>query len=212
MAISVVIVSEPEIIRYGIKGVIKQFSSENIRVIGEAKNSDDVLRMAKVKPADMYLLGFHSLKMECVHTALQLKDVFSFTKIILLSFMWNKSMAKTALQNGADGFVLLESSPEEIIHTMYKVFNGKSAVCPYLSKGEGNPKKDANKNELLTKRQEEVLQYICKDYKENEIADELCISSNTVHVHKTNIMRRLGIHSSIGLLRYGFKNGIGFDY
>jgi DNA-binding NarL/FixJ family response regulator len=127
----------------------------------------------------------------------------------------DRLLVERSFKSGACGYVTKESPGEEIIRAVKEVFRGKYFLSPsiagYMVEGflDMNTKAEQEKPQTgLTLRQREILKLICDGLTEKEIASLLDISTHTVHVHKNNIMSRLGIHTKAGLVKFALKNGI----
>jgi DNA-binding NarL/FixJ family response regulator len=150
-----------------------------------------------------------------IETTVKLIKMNPNNKIIILSIHDSRSFVEKALYCGAKGYLLKESAVDEVIHAVHEVNKGRyylsSAISKFIVDGFISEihKRDINENLVhLTEREREVLQLIAEGFTNKEIANNLNLSLNTVHVHRKNIMQKLDIHKHAGLIRYAIKEGI----
>jgi DNA-binding NarL/FixJ family response regulator len=131
-------------------------------------------------------------------------------KIILVTMHTTPDYVIEAFRAGVLGYVLKQSSPQELETAIRQVLQGNSYISPLVTRealmmvstpGETAPAAP------LTLRQREVLQLAAEGYTAKEIAAFLNVSPKTVDFHKNRIMRQLGVHSTTELARYAVKNG-----
>ena len=137
------------------------------------------------------------------------------SKIIMLSIHDEKTFVERSLESGAQGYVLQESATEELIQAIREINQGKYFLSPGVSKfivqeflGKRQHYGRQKKIVTLTRREKGILQLIGEGLTNKEIAGQLKISLNTVHVHRNNIMDKLDIHRQASLIRYALKEGI----
>jgi DNA-binding NarL/FixJ family response regulator len=120
-----------------------------------------------------------------------------------------------ALNSGADGYVLKEDDHNELINAINSILNGKKYLSPSIStnivNGYLNPQSDAKHTsswDLLTRREREIVKLIAEGYRSKDIAEYLSISIKTVEKHRTNLMKKLDLHSVSSLTNYAIQQGI----
>jgi DNA-binding NarL/FixJ family response regulator len=121
----------------------------------------------------------------------------------------------TALQAGADGYVLKDSTSTELMIAVRSVLNGERYLAPavattVVSGYLGNRTDSAPRTSFgdLTSREREVLKFIAEGYRTKEIATYLCISPKTVEKHRANLMDRLNLHTVPALTAYAIERGL----
>jgi len=128
-------------------------------------------------------------------------------KVIMLSMHDNKEYILAAMRHGADGYVLKDVPGNELIEAIKKVISGKhyfsSEVTEILSQELASEKRG-----VVTRREQLVLRLISHGLNNKRIAQELNVSVRTVETHKRNIKQKLGIESTIGLVRYAIDYGL----
>jgi len=214
MGIEVIIADDHAVVRDGIRAILERKASD-LKVVGEASNGKEVLELAKTKPADIYLIDISMPMLNGIETTERLLKLDPKSKIIMLSMHDDRVSVEKALKAGARGFIVKVSTSEEIINAIREVYEGRFYLCSQVSKyvvqgflGKVDPVASLGKATELTPKEREILQLIAEGYSSKEIAKELGVSLNTVHVHRNNIMSKLDIHKQADLIRYAIKEGI----
>lgn len=212
MAIEVMLVDDHPIVRQGIKSILSQ--EPDIKIIAEASDGNEAIRLAKVKNPDVIVLDIalpHMNGLEAsYHILKQNKDV----KILILSMHETRAFIEKALSYGVKGYLLKEDAPDEIVPAIREVYKGKFylgskisdfVVHEYASKKKGVQLKSLS---ILTPRERELLQLIAEGLNSKDIAQKLNLSVKTVLVHRNNIMQKLDMHTQAQLIRFALKEGI----
>jgi DNA-binding NarL/FixJ family response regulator len=211
MAIKVILADDHAIVRDGLKSVIEK-KGDGITVIGEASNGNDVLKLSKTNPADIYLLDISMPILNGIETTHSLVNKNPQSKVIMLSMHDDRTFVVKALQSGARGYILKESATEEIIFGINEVYRGRYYLSPkissYLVEDFLDREPSALQTAELSSRERGILQLLAEGFNNKEIADKLSLSLNTVHVHRNNIMKKLNIHRHADLIRYALKEGM----
>ena len=216
MRIEVIIADDHTVVRDGIKAIVER-KGKDIKITGEASNGREVLEMAENNPADVYVLDIAMPLLNGIETAARLRKMDPECKTVILSMHDDRNLIDKALNYGVNGYILKDTASEEIIHAIHEVYMGRFFLSPKISKFvvQGFLEKrnhfDQNKNAIeLTRREREILQLIAEGSTTKEIAMQLHIALDTVHVHRNNIMQKLDIHKQAGLIRYALKEGISY--
>jgi DNA-binding NarL/FixJ family response regulator len=214
MGIEVILADDHAIVREGIKAAMET-KTRDISIVGEASSGDEVLKMAKNIPADVYILDISMPILNGIETSLRLLKRYPKSKIIILSVHDEKNFVEKALKCGAKGYILKECAIEELIRGIRDVYSNKVYLCSKISKiivqgflGKRRNYESGEKTTELTEREREILQLIAEGFSNKEMAMRLGLSLNTVHVHRNNIIRKLDIHRQAELVRYALKEGI----
>jgi DNA-binding NarL/FixJ family response regulator len=143
----------------------------------------------------------------------RVKHSHSKTHVIILTMYGSEPYVLEALRIGAEGFVVKDSVPSEIVKAIQDVSNGKRYLSPSLSEFVINAyirkSREIARDHLenLTPREREVFQHAAEGMTNAEIASHLSISPRTVEVHRLNLMRKLGLHNQSELIRYAINKG-----
>jgi DNA-binding NarL/FixJ family response regulator len=214
MPIRLFIADDHIIFRDGLRAYVIQ-SGEDIEVVGEASNGIELLEWAAQNAADVYIVDISMPKLGGLETVERLIDMRPGSKVIILSMYEDRLLVERSFKSGAYGYITKESPGEEIVGAVKEVYRNKYYLSPsiagYMVEGflDSSAELEQEKpGSELTTRQREVLKLICDGLTEKEIASMLNISTHTVHVHKNNIMSKLGIHNKAGLIKYALRAGI----
>jgi two-component system, NarL family, response regulator NreC len=211
MKIKVILADDHSIVRDGIKAIIEK-KGENIEIIGEAVNGNEVLKIAKKNPADIYILDISMPLLNGIETTCQLIKGNPESKVIILSMHDDRSYVEKALQSGAKGYILKETATDEIISAIRSVHMGRYYLTPKISSFviEGFLGTIADKNNAsgLSSREKSILQMMAEGLSSKEIAEKLELSLHTVHAHRNNIMNKLKMHRQADLIRFAIKEGM----
>jgi len=132
-----------------------------------------------------------------------IKSRFPETKILALTIHESEDYILESFRAGANGYCLKDSSHKELLNAIDSVLTGKTYLSPGVSDKvlEGyledrRTLKTQSSWDIITQREKEVLKLVGEGYKNKQIADCLCVSVKTVEKHRSNIMRKLDIHTA----------------
>lgn len=215
MPINVMIVDDHQIVADGLKLVFSR-KTKDIEVVAVASNGEEAMALSKTYKPDLYIIDISLPIMNGIELTGRLKKMYPESKVIILSMHDKRVLVEKAFEMGAKGYVLKESDADEIIQSVYKVFNEgyflSSKIAHYFMEGVLSKKKAPvkNKRNILTKREREIVQLIAEGYTTKQIAEKLKRSENTIHVHRVRAMKKLKIHNQADLTRFALKESISF--
>lgn len=203
------ILDDHELIRVGIASTLKSTSHSITISVATADKLFEALQAGT--PCDILLLDILMPDTNGVDVAQRLRQEYPDIKIIVLSIDNREYTLMQLLQIGMDGFVSKSSPLSEVPQAIESVANG----VPYYGRDIAILIRDItdaklnNKNiAALSKRELEIIKACCDGLMGKEIADKFCISLRAVNSHKTNIFNKLGISSSVELVRFAIEHGI----
>ena len=212
----ILIVDDHTLIRSGIRALLEK--SEDLRVVGEAGDGHDALRLMKELDPQVVLMDISIPGLNGLEVAAKARKECPGIKIVFLSMHSSEEYILKALNVGAAGYVLKDATTSELELAVRCATKGETFLSPaistrvvenYLSGLSGGERASgSNSHDLLTPRQREILQLIAEGYTTKDIARKLGLSTNTVEVHRANLMDRLNIHDIAGLVRYAISAGI----
>ena len=201
--LTVLLVDDHALVRHGFRRILED--DPEIEVVGEASDGEEAVRLAsKVRPAvivmDCALPGMNGLE-----ATRKILEAQPDAAILMLSMHSEDTLVRQALDAGARGYILKNAMDLDLVSAIKRAAKGEQVLDPQLARPA------ALKGEReggLTPRELEVLQRIVAGKSNKEIAAELGLSTNTVSVHRANIMDALGIHKTAELVVYAIRNGL----
>ncbi|OEK06298.1 response regulator [Roseivirga misakiensis] len=210
--IKVMVADDHQVIIDGMEAIIN--NTANLEFVGGALNGRQVIEaIENQKLVDLILMDINMPEMDGLECTAYLNKHYPDIRVIALSMHDNPRLAKRMIKNGAFGFLLKNSSKENILTAISEVSIGKNFFDPQLMSAffdAGNKKTSSSfgKKDLLTKRELEIIQLICQEKTTGEIADELSISTHTVESHRANILLKLELKNSVGLAKWAIQNEV----
>tara|TARA_B110000967_G_C18792819_1_gene514199 strand:+ start:109 stop:756 length:648 start_codon:yes stop_codon:yes gene_type:complete len=204
--INIIIADDHSIFLEGITALI---SSNTINVIANCKNGQEVLDTLKTQKADLLILDINMPVMDGITLTKKIKKLYPEIKILMLSMYEEKYIINKALKAGADGYISKNSGKKEIITAIGSAIKGERFVSDTQSKFIQSSIKNNDrqlKNITLTSREQEILKLISEEVGNSEIALTLDISKRTVETHKKNMILKLGVTNTVGLIKIAIKN------
>ncbi|BAE86407.1 response regulator [Desulfitobacterium hafniense] len=206
--IKIFLVDDHTIFRQGIRLLLNLQS--DFEVIGEADNGTQAVSMVQQLSPDVVLMDIAMKGMDGLTATKDVLAVSPKTKVILLTQHENKEYILPALKIGAAGYVLKRAAADEVVNAIRATYQGRSFLDPEIADIVVNAYRQGNEDayETLTEREREILILLAKGHTNNEIAPILNISSKTVDYHRSNLMKKLSLHSKVELTKYALKRGL----
>jgi two-component system, NarL family, nitrate/nitrite response regulator NarL len=210
--IKIIIVDDHQMFIDGIKSLL--LSQENIAVVGSAHNGDEVLKLLTNKKADIVLMDINMPQMDGVEATKRIQQQFPKTKVLMLTMYDTKNYIERLVLAGASGYILKNTGKTELMNAIETIYSGKTFFGKEVTARvmEGLQKKTRESNDFfgieLTEREIEVIKYIAQEYTSTEIAKKLTISPYTVETHRKNLINKLGVRNTAGLVKYAMQNGL----
>ncbi len=203
--IRTIIVDDHRILREGIKALLKEMV--NIELIGEASNGQELLPMLSSCNVDLILMDINMPKMDGIEASKEALRICPDVKIIILSMHDDIQYYDSIVKLGVHGFLLKESSYDELERAIESVLDGR----PYFSQELLLKLLRTRKDEPLlqfSKREKEVLALICKGLSTTKIADKLFLSVSTIEKHRAELLDKTNSPNSTALAVYAIKNNL----
>lgn len=211
-SIKVIIADDHQIFLDGLSEVIAKISG--VELLATATNGQEVISTLEKTPCDVAIMDIHMPLMDGLETTKIIKKRFPQTKVLILTMNNEFSLIKNLLQAGALGYILKTSGKGELERALRRVEAGltyfSEAVAielarqymPVNSAGSGNAPV------ILSEREKEIIALVAKEYSSQEIGNILFIAPTTVDTHRRNIMQKIGVKNTAGLVKFALKQGL----
>lgn len=198
--IKVLIADDHDIIRQGLKRIIS--FEEDIDIVAEAENGEKAVMILKDQELDVVVLDCNMPIMNGIEVLKSIKDQKGEIKVIMLTVENDRKTISSAINIGADGYMLKDSAGTEIVDAIRMVHKGekyidKSLVSILFSDIKIKDKKEAKLLDKLSKREVEVLIQISKGLSNKEIGEQLYLSEKTVKNYATNMFRKINVEDRV---------------
>jgi two-component system response regulator NreC len=204
----ILIVDDHQLVIDGLKGLIQ--SLDDFEVVGEANNGQDAIKYFEVLNPHIILMDIDMPVLSGIQATEEIKKLNSEVKIIIISMHNEKAMISKLMKIGADGYLLKNTSSEEIKTALHEVLNDSKYFSEEVKQSLNNQENNNSKvniiTESLTEREVEIIELVAEGLTNKEIGEKLFISHRTVDTHRTNLMKKLDVSNVAGLIRFAFKN------
>jgi len=211
--IKIAIADDYTIFRDGLKvGLQKE---KGFEVVLEADNGRDLIAgLARVVP-DVIIMDLKMPIMDGIEATIELKKKFADIKVLVVTMYEDDKFIIHLMQNGANGYLLKNADPEEILKAIYSVYESGYYFNDIVNKAllkklvmKGNIKPSFKQNIDFTERELEVLQLICEEKTAAEIGEEIFLSPRSIEGIRQRLIEKVGVRNTAGLVMFAAKNGI----
>ncbi|GAA4276025.1 response regulator transcription factor [Aquimarina mytili] len=207
------LIDDHNLFREGIKSLLNKMP--NISLVLEAVSGKDLLTKLNTEVPDVILLDLEMEDMNGVDTTLKLQEMYPDLKIIILTMHKEERMISYLMEIGANGYLLKDTNQVELEEAIRAVYDKGFYFNPFVSEAllKGLKHKVAKppvigKNYHLTSRELEVLELVTQELTTAEIAEKLFLSVRTIEGHRKNLMDKLGVKNTAGLIIKAVKEKI----
>jgi len=213
--IRLLIADDHAVVRQGLRALFR--SAPDFFVVGEASNGEGISRLVEELKADVVLIDISMPRVSGIEATHLIKERNPATRVLILTMYDNEEYLHQMVRAGANGYVLKNADKKELFAAVRAVAAGKRFFSPGVSdlmidefvkhskESTGSPEA---KVVPLTKREIEILRYIAQGLTNKRIAEKIYLSVRTVNTHRNNLMQKLGIHETAGLVRYAIQSGV----
>jgi DNA-binding NarL/FixJ family response regulator len=215
----ILIADDHELARRGIRALLE--SHPGWEVCGEAKDGRETVELAVSMKPDLVLLDIGMPNLNGLEAARQILAASPEVAILILTMHDSDNVVREVLRAGARGYLLKSDAGRDLVaavealqlqRTFFTTRVSQMVLDGFLDRQTRNPspisKGDDRTGDSLTSREREVIQLLAEGKTSKEVAVTLHLSVKTAETHRTNLMRKLGLHSVADLTRYAVRNGI----
>jgi DNA-binding NarL/FixJ family response regulator len=212
--ISILLTEDHTFVREGLRNLLE--FEEDLEVVGEAQDGRQAVEMVKKLRPAVVLMDIAMPNLNGLEATRQILKAVPATKVLMLSAHGDDAYIASAIESGAAGYVLKQTSADDIYRAIRSVHEGKTFFSPSVSTRLNHANSQPSdhggmshpKAADLTSREMEVLQLVAEGKANKETAAELGICMKTVEKHREHLMKKLNIHDTAGLTRYAITVGI----
>jgi NarL family two-component system response regulator LiaR len=208
--IRILIADDHAIVREGLRALLA--TEPGIELVGEAADGEAAVHLYGALQPDIALLDLMMPRMDGINAIREITRQHPDARILVLTSFAEDDQVFPAIKAGASGYLLKDSSPQDLLHAIREVHRGESFLAPAIARRliqEINRPGDLPQaSDPLTARELEVLDLISKGLSNQEIADRLVISERTVRNHVGNILGKLHLANRTQAALYALEKGL----
>ena len=209
-SIRVLIADDHDVVRRGLRALLE--TEPSIEIIGEAIDGTDAVEKANELEPDVILLDLMMPRKNGIEAIADIKQDNPDARILVLTSYSDDEKVFAAIKAGALGYLLKETSPDELLQAVQDVYNGESSLHPAIARKLirelNRPSALPPSDEPLTDREVDVLIRVARGLSNQDIADALVISERTVRTHVSNILSKLHLANRTQAALYALREGL----
>ena len=216
MSVRVVLVDDQAVARRGFRAILE--SVGDIEVVGEAADGASGVDLARRERPDVVLMDVRMPFMDGLEATRQLaaEDVDDPIDVLVVTTFDVDEYVFTALRDGAAGFLLKDTDPEQLIDAVRTVAAGNGLVAPQVTRrliaefarSQPRPAGDPPHYDRLTGRERDVLHHVAQGHSNREIAERLFLGETTVKTHLRSLLQKLGLRDRVQAVIYAYEHGL----
>jgi two-component system, NarL family, response regulator NreC len=212
MTVRVLLADDHPIVLQGLRRLLE--SKPDFLIVAETGDGLQVFSLVERHRPDVLILDLMMPGLNGLEVTRQVRQRFEGIRVIILSMHKDDAYVIQALQNGANGYVIKDTGPTELVEAIHQVMEGRRFLSQVIADRFSSQslfhadEQLKDPYDLLTGREREVLHLVAEGFTGLEIAERLSISRRTVEQHRANVMRKLGLQNQRDIVRYAIKKGI----
>jgi two-component system, NarL family, response regulator LiaR len=211
--IHVLIADDHAIVRKGIRALLSE--TPGFEVVAEAADGQEAVERAAATHPDVILMDLVMPVMDGIEATTQITRHQPDARILVLTSFAADAKVFPAIKAGASGYLLKDSSPEDLIRAIRQVHRGEPSLHPTIARKllqeVARPAERLPAPEALTPREMAVLRLIAQGLSNQEIAEQICVSEPTVRAHVSRILGKLHLASRTQAALYAVREGLDSD-
>jgi DNA-binding NarL/FixJ family response regulator len=208
--INIIIADSHYLSRKGLAMILNE--NANFNLIAEALNGADLINLTKVHAPDLIVMDYASTNFS-LDNITQIVKKFPQTKLLAVTELQTNGIISKALKSGVTSHLLKECDEDEIVEAIYKTAIGERFLCGKITSVIIEEKRDnvsvsSCQGMNISDREMEIIALIAGGNSNKEIADKLFLSTHTVTTHRKNIMNKLGVNNTAGLVLFAVRENL----
>ena len=196
-----------EILRDGIEAILSEVHEYTIS--DSVRTKDELINHLGENDYNLLIIDLEIPEMKVKGAISEIKEINKEMKILPISGPLQSHQIKQLLQSGSDGFLFKRRGKDELLKAVNLILEGGHYLCDDTIRILVDDKEISTKaTDDLTEREVEILELICREHTNQDIADMLHISVRTVDAHRRNLLQKTGAKNTVGLVKYAIKNNI----
>lgn len=212
-AIRVLLADDHELFRDGFRVMLNK--QAGVELVGEATNGEVLLEQTNHLRPDVVITDLKMPKMDGLEAMISLKQQHPDIAVIALTNYDEEALIVDMLDAGAQGYLLKSAGKNEIVEAIKTVYGGKTYYCQHtnlrlaqlIAKSSLTPSR-RRKVVVFNPREYQIIQLICAQFANKEIADRLSLSVRTVETHREHILKKMEVKNTAGVVIYAIKHGL----
>lgn len=208
--IRILIADDHAVVREGLRALLA--TEPDLELVGEAMDGAQAVSKVHTLKPDVILLDLMMPRMDGVEAIIEIKKDWQEARIIVLTSFSDDEKVFSAIRSGALGYLLKDSSPQDLLHAIHTVANGEGFLSPAIAskvmREINQPPKLPPTKDPLTERENEILRLVAQGLTNDEIAEKLVVSERTVRTHVSNILAKLQLANRTQAALYALKEGL----
>jgi NarL family two-component system response regulator LiaR len=208
--ITVLIVDDHTVVRKGLRSLLD--TEADLKVVGEAANGREAVTQAKALEPDVILMDLVMPEMGGTEAIAEIVATQPSARVLVLTSFGADGELFPALKAGAIGYLLKDTSPEDLVRAIRRTARGQSSLNPSIARRllrelSGKPDRSAPV-ETLSRRETEVLRLVARGMTNDQIAEALLVSEATIRTHVSNVLAKLGLANRTQAALYALRTGL----
>ncbi len=213
MPVTIAIADDYKIFREGLKLCFS--SDDNLKVLFECDNGEELMESLKTEQPDVIIMDLNMPLMDGMEATKLIRKKYENIKVLVVTMYDDNKFIIHLMENGANGYLLKNAEPKEIIKAVYTVYENGYYFNDLVNKAllkklvlKNNIKPSFNQNIELTERELEVLKLICEEKTATEIGKQIFLSPRSVEGIRQRLIEKIGVRNTAGLVMFAVKNGL----
>jgi two-component system, NarL family, response regulator LiaR len=208
--IRVLIVDDHTIVRKGIRALLAEIAG--LEVVGEAADGLEAIALAARLDPDVILMDLAMPRMDGIEATRQIRTQQPESRILVMTSFATDDKVLPAIKAGAQGYLLKESAPDDLVQAIRQIYRGESSLHPVIARKVlreiAHPADQPPTPNPLTPREDEVLRLVAQGLGNQDIAKKLYITDATVRSHVSSIMSKLYLANRVQAALYALREGL----